>query len=54
MNFLVFINGRPIIRFEATRGLRQGDPLSLFLFILVVDGLSRLMGRALKGNSEGH
>ena len=31
---------------KASRGLRQGDSLSLFFFTLVVDVLSRLMIRA--------
>lgn len=38
-NFLVSINGHSGHRFEAKRGLRQGCPLSLFLFILCVKAL---------------
>ena len=44
------INGRPSEFFKATRGVRQGCPLSPFLYILVVDSLSRKMIRL---QSEG-
>ena len=35
------INGKPSPRFFPTRGIRQGDPFSLYLFLFVVDVLSR-------------
>ncbi|KAM7497251.1 hypothetical protein LguiA_021665 [Lonicera macranthoides] len=40
------INGKPRGIFKESRGIRHGDPLSPFLFVLVADVLHRLMERA--------
>nr|XP_025635827.1 uncharacterized protein LOC112729904 [Arachis hypogaea]XP_025636565.1 uncharacterized protein LOC112730719 [Arachis hypogaea] len=44
----VLINGSPSKPFKMERGLRQGDHLSLFLFVLVVDVLHRMIGKAVR------
>jgi hypothetical protein len=46
----VLVNGSPTVDFNVRKGLRQGDPLSPFLFLLVVEGLSALMKKAVDSN----
>ena len=48
--FAVLTNGSPSGFFRPTRGIRQGCPLSPFIFLLVADALSRLI---LKARREG-
>ncbi|CAM8953600.1 unnamed protein product [Rhodiola kirilowii] len=44
----ILVNGSPSKVLPMERGLRQGDPLSPFLFLLVAEGLSRLLNNAVR------
>ncbi|GKV32816.1 hypothetical protein SLEP1_g41389 [Rubroshorea leprosula] len=46
----ILINGSPTRQFPVSKGLRQGDPLSPFLFLIVAEGLNGLMLSAVDKN----
>ena len=49
-SFSILINGTSVGFFQSTRGLRHGDPLYPYLFVLGMDILSRLINKTVEGN----
>ncbi len=52
VQFSVLVNGSPEGFFRSSRGIRQGDPLSPLLFLLIMEYLSRML-RKLEGLIQG-
>ncbi|XP_022020173.1 uncharacterized protein LOC110920261 [Helianthus annuus] len=50
----VLVNGSPTFEFQCHKGLRQGDPLSPFLFLVVMEALACMISKACRiGEFEG-
>lgn len=47
-SFSVKVNGAPCGYFKGAKGLRQGDPLSRYLFVIVMEVLSLMLSKASK------
>ncbi|XP_058764508.1 uncharacterized protein LOC131637959 [Vicia villosa] len=47
-HMLILVNGSPTEDFEVGKWLRQGDPLSPFLFVLVAEGLTGLVRKSIE------
>jgi hypothetical protein len=47
VKFSVLVNGSPCGFFKSSQGIRQGDPLSPMLFVIVMEGLSRMLDKAI-------
>lgn len=46
----VLVNGSPTQEFRMTKGIRQGDPMAPFLFLIVAEGLRGLVRSAVEKN----
>ena len=54
VSYSILVNGEPKGLFKPSKGLRQGDPLSPYLFIFYAEGLNALLhGAASRGNIHG-
>jgi hypothetical protein len=49
-NLSILVNGSPTKEFNIQRGLKQGDPLAPFLFLIVAEGFGGLMKKAVEDN----
>ncbi|GKU93956.1 hypothetical protein SLEP1_g7505 [Rubroshorea leprosula] len=49
-SFSILVNGSPTPEFKMQRGLRQGDPLSPYLFLIAAEGLHALLYEAERKN----
>ena len=46
VSYSILVNGEPQGMISPTRGIRQGDPLSPYLFLFCAEGLNSVLKRA--------
>jgi len=51
VHFLVLVNGNPSGFFSSSHGLKHGDPLLPYLFVIVMEALSRVLSAFVNGGS---
>ena len=50
VSYSILVDGEPKGEIFPTRGIRQGDPLSPYLFLLCSEGLNRMIQKAAREN----
>jgi hypothetical protein len=51
VRYSIRFNGQLLDSFTPSRGIRQGDPLSLYIFLFVADGLSCMIRKEVESSS---
>jgi hypothetical protein len=46
VSYSILVNGQPVGNIKPTRGLRQGDPISPYLFLICAEALSSMLNQA--------
>jgi hypothetical protein len=51
VSYSVIVNGKPVGNFRPSRGIRQGDPISPYLFLICAEALSSLLHHAVQSGT---